>query len=68
MTNFSTEELSQYSLLSAELGQVKFDAKSIIHTIYQYSFTLAKLDKEFQHVLCECNVLLPDGVVIIAAV
>lgn len=68
MNNFSTVELSQYSLLNCELDQLQFDSKCIINTVNQYSYALAESDKEFKRALSQCDILLPDGIGIVMAV
>jgi len=68
MKNFPTVSLSGYSILNTELDLVEFDSKCIINTVNQYSFTLAENDSEFKTALSKSDILLPDGVGIVAAV
>jgi N-acetylglucosaminyldiphosphoundecaprenol N-acetyl-beta-D-mannosaminyltransferase len=41
--------------------------KSLINTINQYSYCIAEEDKEFKEALSQSDILLPDGVGIVAA-
>ena len=68
MKNFPTVGLSGYSILNTELDSVEFDSKCIINTVNQYSFTLAESDVEFKTALSKSDILLPDGIGIVAAV
>jgi N-acetylglucosaminyldiphosphoundecaprenol N-acetyl-beta-D-mannosaminyltransferase len=68
MKNFPTVGLSGYSILNTELDLVEFDSKCIINTVNQYSFTLAESDLEFKTALSKSDILLPDGIGIVAAV
>jgi N-acetylglucosaminyldiphosphoundecaprenol N-acetyl-beta-D-mannosaminyltransferase len=68
MGPFSTVTLSDYSILSSQLNDLKFDSKCIINTVNQYSYVIAELDEEFKDALSQSTILLPDGVGIVAAV
>ncbi len=68
MENLSTVQLSGYSILSADVSQLKYDSKCIINTVNQYSYIIAENDKEFKNALLNSDVLLPDGVGVTAAV
>ena len=68
MKNSPRVGLSGYSILNTELDMIKFDSKCIINTVNQYSFTLAENDLEFKAALSKSDILLPDGVGIVAAV
>lgn len=68
MTNYSTVALSDYSILSCELDNVSFDSKCIINTVNQYSYAIAEQDDSFKAALTHSDILLPDGVGIVAAV
>jgi N-acetylglucosaminyldiphosphoundecaprenol N-acetyl-beta-D-mannosaminyltransferase len=66
--NFSTVQLSGYSILSSDVSQLKYDGKCIINTVNQYSYIIAENDKEFKNALLNSDVLLPDGIGVTAAV
>lgn len=68
MNNNSTILLSDYSILSCELDTLNFDSKCIINTVNQYSYAIAEQDDNFKAALTHSDVLLPDGVGIVAAV
>jgi N-acetylglucosaminyldiphosphoundecaprenol N-acetyl-beta-D-mannosaminyltransferase len=57
-----------YSLFSSDLEKMQNKHQILVTTINQYSFMLAKEDKEFRSALQGSDVLLPDGVGIIAAI
>jgi N-acetylglucosaminyldiphosphoundecaprenol N-acetyl-beta-D-mannosaminyltransferase len=68
MQKFSTVPLSDYSILSCQLDELKFDSKCIINTVNQYSYVIAEQDQEFKDALSSSDILLPDGIGIVAAV
>lgn len=68
MQKFSTVPLSDYSILSCQLDDLKFDSKCIINTVNQYSYVMAEKDQDFKDALSHSDVLLPDGIGIVAAV
>lgn len=57
-----------YDLFSKSLDDLPELPKIVVSTINQYSFCLAEKDSEFKNALLESDVLLPDGVGIVAAV
>ncbi|MEX2513459.1 MAG: WecB/TagA/CpsF family glycosyltransferase [Cyclobacteriaceae bacterium] len=65
----STENhIRNYSLFTKELHELPATSKTLVHTINQYSYCLASKDLAFRKSLMEADVLLPDGVAIVAAV
>lgn len=60
--------LMEYSIYNGNLNQVGFAGKTLINTINQYSFCIAEQDVAFKKALRESDILLPDGVAIVAAV
>jgi N-acetylglucosaminyldiphosphoundecaprenol N-acetyl-beta-D-mannosaminyltransferase len=66
--NKSTVLLAGYSILTSKLGDIDLDSKCVINTVNQYSFIIAENDLEFKSALSNSDVLLPDGVGIVAAV
>jgi N-acetylglucosaminyldiphosphoundecaprenol N-acetyl-beta-D-mannosaminyltransferase len=62
-----TISLFDYSLNKGPLDQINFDSKCLINTINQYSYVMAEKDAEFKSALMESDVLLPDGMAIVAA-
>ncbi|RYY08058.1 MAG: glycosyltransferase [Sphingobacteriaceae bacterium] len=57
-----------YDLFSKSLDDLPKLPKLVINTINQYSFCLAEKDAEFKNALMQSDVLLPDGVGIVAAI
>jgi N-acetylglucosaminyldiphosphoundecaprenol N-acetyl-beta-D-mannosaminyltransferase len=62
-----TISLFDYKVLSGSLEQINFDSKCLINTINQYSYVMAEKDAEFKAALMQSDVLLPDGIAIVAA-
>jgi len=67
MGSSSSVLLFEYSLLTCPLSEIEFNSKCIINTVNQYSFIIAENDKEFKSALKHADILLPDGVGIVAA-
>jgi N-acetylglucosaminyldiphosphoundecaprenol N-acetyl-beta-D-mannosaminyltransferase len=59
--------LMEYSIYNGHLNQVGFAGKTLINTINQYSFCIAEQDPAFKKALQGSDILLPDGVAIVAA-
>src|SRR5690554_2234589 len=57
-----------YQVFAGSLNDLPSSKKLIINTINQYSFCIAEEDAEFKEALINSNVLLPDGVGVVAAV
>lgn len=57
-----------YNLFSGNLNSIPASTKTVINTINQYSFCVAERDEEFKKALKSSDILLPDGVGIVAAV
>ncbi len=57
-----------YQLFTGDLSELGFKGKTIVNTLNQYSFCMAEKDPEFKEALQQSDVLLPDGVGIIAAI
>ncbi len=68
MQNKSTVLLADYSILTSKLDDIDLDSKCVINTVNQYSYIIAENDLQFKSALCNSDVLLPDGVGIVAAV
>lgn len=64
------EEVSlfQYRIYSDALSNIPQNKKLIINTINQYSFCVAEKDSEFKEALVQSDILLPDGIAIVASV
>lgn len=60
--------LMEYSIYNGNLNQVGFAGKTLINTINQYSFCIAEQDTAFKTALQGSDILLPDGIAIVAAV
>lgn len=68
-----TKELSNipfinYSIFNGNLSQIAFTQKILINTINQYSYCIAEQDVAFKKSLKDSDILLPDGMAIVAAV
>lgn len=57
-----------YDIFSDKLESIDTTEKSLINTINQYSYCIAEEDKDFKEALSHSDILLPDGVGIVAAV
>ncbi|MFE3869275.1 WecB/TagA/CpsF family glycosyltransferase [Flavobacterium sp. LS2P90] len=69
MTNpITTVPLLDYSIFSGDLSGCIATGKTLINTINQYSFCIAEEDAEFKNALQQSDILLPDGMAIVAAV
>ena len=69
MTNpIPTVPTQDYSIYNGTLDQVEVANKTLINTINQYSYCMAEKDAAFKKALQESDVLLPDGMGIVAAV
>jgi N-acetylglucosaminyldiphosphoundecaprenol N-acetyl-beta-D-mannosaminyltransferase len=64
----SSMPLLDYSIFNGNLNQIGFSRKILINTINQYSFCIAEKDSAFKKALQGSDILLPDGVAIVAAV
>jgi len=58
---------ADYSVFSGDLFDVSFNKKTLINTINQYSYCIAEQDDEFKKALQKSDILLPDGMAIVAA-
>lgn len=68
INSLSTLPLKDYSIFNGVLNQIGFAQKILINTINQYSFCIAEEDVNFKQSLQYADVLLPDGMAIVAAV
>jgi len=64
--NAKTEVLG-FPIFTSPLNKLKLDSKLLINTINQYSYIMAEKDQSFKKALMESDILLPDGVGIVAA-
>lgn len=64
----STTPLIDYSVYSGAFNQIGFASKILINTINQYSYCIAEEDALFKEALQKSDVLLPDGMAVVAAV
>jgi len=67
MNRYNALELFDYSIFNSKLEQIDTGSKCIINTLNQYSFVVAEKDVMFKKALAESDILLPDGVGIVAA-
>lgn len=56
-----------FSVFKENLSQINLSQKTLINTINQYSFCIAQEDAAFKKALQGSDVLLPDGMAIVAA-
>jgi N-acetylglucosaminyldiphosphoundecaprenol N-acetyl-beta-D-mannosaminyltransferase len=57
-----------YNIFASSLDNLPKKHQTIVHTLNQYSFCVAKEDLEFKNALQKADVLLPDGIAIVYAV
>lgn len=65
--NYSTVDVLDYSIFNSSLNKLDFEKKTLITTVNQYSYMIAEKDEEFKKALTNSDILLPDGVDIVAA-
>jgi putative colanic acid biosynthesis UDP-glucose lipid carrier transferase len=63
----STTEFSEFDIFTSNLEDLDEDSKTIVNTINPYSFLIAKKDLIFKKALLNSDILLPDGIGIVAA-
>lgn len=63
----NTLSLLDFSIYRKDLHQIDWSKKMLINTINQYSFCIAQEDGAFKKALQGSDVLLPDGMAIVAA-
>ncbi|KIA85287.1 WecB/TagA/CpsF family glycosyltransferase [Flavobacterium sp. AED] len=69
MTNsISTVTFLGYSIYSGDLRGFTVADKTLINTVNQYSYCIAEKDAAFKNALQQSDILLPDGIAIVAAV
>lgn len=66
--SFSSQKFLTYKIFDGQLSQLSFAKKTLINTINQYSFCIAEEDSAFKKALQGSDILLPDGVGVVAAV
>ncbi|WP_214070561.1 WecB/TagA/CpsF family glycosyltransferase [Mucilaginibacter sp. dw_454] len=64
---YSTVDVLDYSIFNSSLSKLNFDKKTLITTVNQYSYMIAEKDEDFKKALIGSDILLPDGVGIVAA-
>lgn len=64
----SSVPLLDYSIYSGDLADCARADKTLINTINQYSFCIAEEDFAFKNALQQSDILLPDGMAVVAAV
>ena len=67
MNDYKTFDLFGYSIFNSKLEQIDFESKCVINTLNQYSYMIAERDPLFKEALLHSDILLPDGVGILAA-
>lgn len=63
-----TVSLMDYAVFNGSLNQIGFADKTLINTINQYSYCIAEKEGGFKKALQGSDILLPDGMAIVAAV
>lgn len=63
-----TADFLDYTVYDDELKNISISQKMVINTINQYSFCIAEKDYIFKKSLQSSDILLPDGVAIVASV
>lgn len=56
-----------YRIYNGDLNDLNFNEKTVVNTLNQYSYCIAKRDIEFQKSLYASDILLPDGIGITTA-
>ncbi len=67
MPNYKTLAFSNYDIFISDLRQIQIKSKMLVNTINPYSFLIAKRDLSFRKALLNSDILLPDGIGIVAA-
>jgi len=67
MSAIPSVSLAEFSVFSGDLDSVTFKDKTLINTINQYSYCIAQEDAAFKASLIGADILLPDGMAIVAA-
>lgn len=67
VNGFSNISILDYPVFNGELNLLPLDKKLVINTINQYSYCIAEEDDDFKDALKKSDILLPDGVGIVAA-
>jgi N-acetylglucosaminyldiphosphoundecaprenol N-acetyl-beta-D-mannosaminyltransferase len=57
-----------YSVFSGSVKDIGDKDKILVNTINQYSYCIAEKDSEFKEALQRSDILLPDGIAIVAAI
>jgi len=65
--NFKKSKCLGYNVFNDKLNTIGVGKKLLINTINQYSFCIASKDNEFSNALKQSDILLPDGIGIVAA-
>ena len=60
-------KLNDYTIFNSDVDIINTESKCLINTLNQYSYTIAEEDPEFKKALVESDILLPDGIAIVAA-
>jgi N-acetylglucosaminyldiphosphoundecaprenol N-acetyl-beta-D-mannosaminyltransferase len=66
--SFPVVNMMNYSIYTGELKQINLSGKTLINTINQYAYCIAERDEAFKESLLKADILLPDGIGIVAAV
>lgn len=64
----NTVQFMDFHIYKDELIDIPLTEKTVINTLNQYSFCIAKEDEEFKKALQQSDILLPDGVAIVQSI
>lgn len=67
MSAFEVSHLLGFNIFTDTLDKLKLNSKILVNTINQYSFIVAEKDTVFKQALQGSDILLPDGIGIVAA-
>ena len=67
MSRYKSLKIFDYSVFISSLEELDVKSKCVINTLNQYSFMVAENDHFFKESLLESDVLIPDGIGIVAA-
>lgn len=66
-SEFTTTLILGYNVFTGSIKTIGTTKKTVVDTINQYSYCIAERDEEFKNALKNADVLLPDGIGIVAA-
>jgi N-acetylglucosaminyldiphosphoundecaprenol N-acetyl-beta-D-mannosaminyltransferase len=65
--HYQTVKLFDYSIFNSSLEEIDTNSKALINTINQNAYVVAEKDRDFRKALLASDILLPDGISMVAA-